>query len=199
MKHLLSFFLVCFISISAHSQSLKETLTTEANAYFDFMVNQDFDGVLDYMYPKVFEMAPRDQMKVGMRQMFNAEDMKIQFLANDVTKVTDKKALNGIDYAAIFYSSTMKMTFLTEDEQTEEDKKGFLMFMKTTMQTQFGEEHVKEELETMSLIIDMSATMFAINDPQYKGWKFLGNDDAMKMIVNSVIPESIRTELLKEN
>ena len=29
--------------------------------------------------PKVFEMAPREQMKKGMQQMFNAEDMTIEF------------------------------------------------------------------------------------------------------------------------
>ncbi len=198
MKHLSILFIAYFISFSAFSQSHTKVLTSEVNNYFDFMTNQNFDGVLDYMYPKVFEMAPREQMKIGMQQMFNAADMKIQFLANDVTNVTDLKQLNGIDYAAIFYSSKMKMTFLTDEEQAEEDKKGFLMFMKATMQTQFGEENVQEELETMSLIIDMNATMFAINDPKYNGWKFLGNDDAMKTLVNTIIPESIRTDLLKE-
>lgn len=198
MKQLFTYILVYLVSISAYSQSHKDVLTAEVNTYFDYMTNQEFDGVLDYMYPKVFEMASRDEMKIGMEQMLNAEDMKIEFLANDVTKVTDKKSLNGVDYAAIFYSSKMKMTFLTEEGQAEEDKKGFLMFMKATMQTQFGDESVVDELETMSLIIDMKATMFAINDPQYKGWKFLGNDDAMKSIVNAVIPESIRTELLNE-
>jgi len=198
MKQLSTFILVSFISLSAYSQSLKETLTKEANAYFDFMTNQNFDGVLDYMYPKVFEMAPREQMKSGMEQMFNAEDMTIQFLSNDVTKVTDMVKQDGINYAAIFYTSQMKMTFLTEEGQTEDDKKGFLMFMKATLETQFGEGNVAEELSTMSLIVDMSATMFAIEDPKYEGWKFLGNDDAMKTLVNSIIPESIRTELLKE-
>ena len=199
MKHFITFFLICFLSISTYSQSHKEVLTSEANMYFEYLTNQNFDGILDYMYPKVFDLAPREQMKIGMQQMFNAEDMNIQFLANDVTKVSDKKVLDDVEYAVIYYFSTMKMTFLTEEGQTEEDKKGFLMFMKSTLQTQFGEEHVQEELETMSLIIDMNATMFAIKDPQYKGWKFLGNDDSMKTIVNAVIPETVITELLKEN
>ena len=44
----------------------------------------------------------------------------------------------------------------------------------------------------------MDATMFAIKDPKFDGWKFLGNDDAMQMIVNSIIPEDVRTDLLKK-
>lgn len=198
MKQLVTLIFFCFISISMSSQAHKAVLTKEANTYFDYMSSQNFDGVLDYMYPKVFEMAPRAQMKLGMEQMFNAEDMKIEFLANDIYKISNLVKDNGISYAAIFYDSKMKMTFLTEESQTEEDKQGFLMFMKATMETQFGKENVVENLETMSLIISMKAIMFAIKDPQYKEWKFLGDDDAMKALVNTVISETVRTQLLKE-
>lgn len=198
MKHFFTFLLICGWSLATNSQAHKVLLTTEANTYFNHMTNQNFDGVLDYMYPKVFDMAPRAQMKSGMQQMFNAEDMTIEFLSNKVSKVSELMTHQGIDYAALFYTSKMKMTFLTEEGQAEEDKKGFLMFMKATMETQFGEGNVEEDLSSMALIIDMSATMFAIKDPQYKGWKFLGNDDAMKTLVDSVIPEVVRTKLLKE-
>ena len=196
MKHFLTLALFYLISFSTFSQSHKEVITKEVKVYFNNMTTQNFDGVLDYMYPKIFDMAPRAQMKLGMEQMFNAKDMRIEFLANDITKISDKMEVDDIAYAAVFYDSKMKMTFLTEDNQTQEDKKGFLMFMKSTMQTQFGEDNVTDDLDTMSLIIKMSATMYAINDPQYQGWKFLGNDDALKMLVDKIVPETVRTQLL---
>ncbi len=183
-------------TISAQSQ--KEIITKEAQTYYEYMTNQNFDGVLDYMYPKVFEMAPREQMKMGMQQMFNSPDMKIEFLNNDVTDVSDEKVVDGVTYAAVYYNSKMRMTFVSELEKPDEDKKTFINFMKSTMATQFGEENVESDAETMSLVINMDATMFAIKDPKFEGWKFLGNDDAMQMMVNSIIPESVRTELLKK-
>ncbi|OUR98123.1 hypothetical protein A9Q86_13765 [Flavobacteriales bacterium 33_180_T64] len=188
--------MLCF-TVSSFSQTYTEEITKNAQIYYDYMTNQNFDGVLDYMYPKVFEMAPREQMKLGMEQMFSSPDMKIEFVSNDVTRVTDDTKVEGITYAVVFYNSKMKMTFLSELDKPEEEQKSFLGFMKVTMQTQFGEDNVISDQKAMSLVINMDATMFAIKDPKYTGWKFIGNDDTMKHLVNSIIPESVRTELLK--
>jgi hypothetical protein len=92
----------------------------------------------------------------------------------------------------------MKMTFVSEKDKSPEDQKVFLDFMQATMNTQFGEENVTSDIEAMSLVINMDANMFAIKDPQYEGWKFIGNDDNMKMLVDSIVPESVRTALIKK-
>ncbi len=196
MKRLSLLALILFLSITTQAQTYKTEITKHAETYYNYLTNQNFDGILDYMYPKVFEMAPREQMKAGMQQMFNSKDMQIEFLSNEVNRVTDTMMVNGITYAAIFYNSKMKMTFTSELDKPEEDQKGFLDFMKTTMDTQFGAENVTSDLETMALTINMDANMFAIKDPQYNDWKFMGNDDAMKKMVDSIIPESVRTKLL---
>jgi len=198
MKHFLIAAVIFFITISSFSQSHKEDITKNAQAYYDHMTNQNFDGVLDYMYPKVFDFASREQMKAGMEQMLNAPDMKIEFVSNDVTRVSNEIEVDQIIYAAVYYNSKMRMTFLSEKDATEEDQKGFLEFMKTTMDSQFGEENVTSDVKTMSLVVNMDADMFAIKDPKYNGWKFMGNDDSMKQLVNAIVPESVRTELLKE-
>nr|WP_321232973.1 hypothetical protein [uncultured Psychroserpens sp.] len=197
MKFFTTLLLALSITCYSFSQSQAE-ITKHAQTYHDYITNQNFDGVLDYLYPKVFDMASRAQMKASMEQMFNSKDMKIEFLSNNVTRVTDDKVLDDVTYAAVFYNSKMKMTFVSEMDKPEEDKKGFLEFMKTTMNTQFGEDNVTSDLKTMALVINMDASMFAINDPKFTGWKFISNDDAMKQLVDSIVPESIRTELLKE-
>lgn len=196
MKFLVTLLFTFLFTFSGLAQSNKETITKHAETYYTHLTNQNFDGILDYMYPQVFEIAPREQMKIGMQQMFNSPDMKIEFLSNEVTQVSHEKEVDGINYAAVFYNSKMKMTFLTEADNSAEDQKSFLEFMKVTMDSQFGAENVTSDLETMSLVINMDANMFAINDPKYKEWKFIGNDDAMKSLVDTIIPEVVRTELL---
>lgn len=197
MKFISTLLVAFLFTCTVIAQSQKETITKHAETYYDYLNNQNFDGILDYMYPKVFEMAPREQMKMGMQQMFNSPDMKIEFLSNDVTHVSDEKAVDGITYAVVFYNSKMKMTFLSEMDKPADDQASFLEFMKTTMQTQFGSGNVTSDPETMSLVINMDSNMFAINDPKYKTWKFIGNDDAMKSLVDTIVPEAVRTELLK--
>lgn len=197
MKFITTLLFALVLTLNGAAQSQDE-ITKHAETYYEFIANQNFDGVLDYMYPKVFDMASRDQMKTSMEQMFNSKDMKIEFLSNKVNRVTDETKADGVTYAAVFYNSKMKMTFLSEMDKPAEDKKLFLDFMKTTMDTQFGEENVTSDLKAMALVINMNSNMFAIKDPKYTGWKFIGNDDAMKQVVNSIVPENVRTELLEE-
>jgi len=198
MKHFITLILTLLFTLISFAQSHTDEITKNAQTYYDYMTDQNFDGVLDYMYPKVFDMAPRAQMKAGMEQMFSSPDMKIEFLSNDVSRVSEEKIVDGITYAAVFYNSKMKMTFVSEKDKSPEDQKVFLDFMQATMNTQFGEENVTSDIEAMSLVINMDANMFAIKDPQYEGWKFIGNDDNMKMLVDSIVPESVRTALIKK-
>ncbi|WP_299337945.1 hypothetical protein [uncultured Psychroserpens sp.] len=198
MKHLATLLIALLITTSGLAQSYKTEITKEAETYYKHMENKNFDGVFDYMYPKVFDFAPRDQMKMAMDQMFNSKEMKIEFISNEVQSVSDKKEVDDITYAAVFYNSKMKMTFVSEQDKPEDDKASFLGFMKGTMESQFGEGNVTSDVKDMSLVINMDANMFAINDPKYDGWKFIGNDDSMTQITNSIVPEAVRTELLKE-
>ncbi|MCK8478990.1 hypothetical protein [Psychroserpens algicola] len=197
MKLFTTLLISLLFTLSSFSQSQAE-IRKHAQTYYDYMTNQNFDGVLDYMYPKVFEVASREQMKAGMEQMFSSKDMTIEFVSNNVTSVTDNKVYEGVTYAAVFYNSKMRMTFVSEKDKPEEDRKGFLDFMKATMDSQFGADNVTSDFKTMSLVVNMDSSMFAIKDPKYKDWKFIGNDDAMKQLVDTIVPEKIRTDLLKK-
>jgi hypothetical protein len=198
MKNRTTLVVTLLFTVASFAQSHTVEITKNAQTYYDYMTAKNFDAVLDYMYPKVFDMAPRAQMKAGMEQMFSSPDMKIEFVSNDITKVSEEKVVDDITYAAVFYNSKMKMTFVSELDKPQEERKGFFDIMKSTMDSQFGGENVTPDFKTMSLIVNMNATMFAIKNPQYTGWKFLGNDDAMKMLVDSIVPESVRMELIKE-
>ncbi|MGB3606903.1 MAG: hypothetical protein WA775_00950 [Psychroserpens sp.] len=197
MKLFSTLIIALSLSFSTVAQSHKTEITKHAQTYFNYITTQNFDGVLDYMYPKVFDLAPKDQMKAAMQQMFNSPEMKIEFLSNTISKVSEEKIVDDITYAAVFYNSKMKMTFVSEMDKEEADKIGFLDFMKGTMETQFGEGNVESNLEAMSLIVTMDSNMFAIKDPTVTDWKFIGNDDAMKQLVNTIVPKAVREELIK--
>lgn len=180
------------------AQEEKEAVRQASTNYFESMVNQDFDGILNAMYPPVFEAVSKEQMRLGMEQMFTNPEMKIEFVSNDIKRISDAKNVDENTYRAVFYRSEMKMTFVSEKDKAESDRNSFLDFMKSTMDAQFGKENVKANYEDSSLNIIMNSNMFAIKDPSYDGWKFIGNDDNMKQLIDNIIPEIVRTELIKE-
>jgi hypothetical protein len=91
------------------------------------------------------------------------------------------------------------MTFLTIKDNSEEERKAYLDMMKTSMTNQFGAENVTVDVATTSVVVNNDASMFAINDPQYDGWKFLGNEKNMAAMINTMIPEVVRKKLLEKD
>ena len=195
-KLLLSIALI--IGLQAFAQTEKETIKTETLAYFKLVENNDADGVMDYLHPKIFESISKEQMKAGMEQMLNNEDMKIEFLTTTLSNISDVIKHEGSRYSLIDYTNDMRMTFLSEKDKPQEEKESFIGIMKSTMEAQFGEENVKADAETVSLVVHVESNIYAIYSKDIGGWKFLGNDANMKTITDTVIPASVQEQFIQQ-
>ncbi|OMP32141.1 hypothetical protein [Mangrovimonas sp. DI 80] len=198
MKHLLRI-AILFISILAQAQSDTEGVKVELLKYFDYVEANNSDGVIGYMHPKVFETISKEQMKAGMDQMLQNEQMKIEFLSTEITNISKIITLGDSQYSLIDYSNDMRMTFLSVADKSLEEKQTFMDFMTPTIEEQFGEGNVKKDVETASLIIHVESNIYAVNNVDFGGWKFLANDPNMATVVNGIIPAEVRNELTKQN
>ena len=197
MKHLL-LSITLIIGLQTFAQTEKDVIKNQTLAYFEMVENNDAEGVMNSLHPKVFETIPREQMKAGMEQMLNNEDMKIEFLTTTLSNISDIIEHEGSKYCLIDYANDMRMTFLSEKDKSEEEKKAFMDIMKSTMDAQFGAENVKVDAETVSLVIYIESNIYAIYNKDMGGWKFLGNDANMKTITDKVIPSSIQEQLIEQ-
>ena len=180
------------------SKKTNDIIKTETLTYFKYVENNNSEGVINSMHPKVFETISKEKLKAGMDQMLKNEEMKIEFLSSDILNISDIIEHEGSKYSLVLYSNDMKMTFLSELGNSIEEKQTFIDFMKPTMESQFGEENVKSDAASASLTIHIESTIYAVNSDAFETWKFLANDQNMKAITNSIIPETVRTQLIKE-
>ncbi len=197
MKNLL-LILVLFFNLALQGQVDKKTLKAETLKYFDFVEANNSEGVINYMHPKVFETLPKEQMKAGMDQMLDNKDMKIEFLSSDINSITDIIEHENSSYVNIGYTNKMKMVFLSEKEKPVEDQNVFMGFMKKTMDSQFGEKNVSLDAENLALIVTVNSNLYAVYNDDFGGWKFVGNDDAMTAVINTIIPEKVRLAFSKK-
>ena len=197
MKNLFLIALLTFSTI-LNAQVDKKTLEAETLKYFSFVEANNSEGVINYMHPKVFETLPKEQMKAGMDQMLDNKEMKIEFLSSTINSMTDIIEHENSSYVNIDYTNEMKMIFLSEKGKPVEEQKAFMDFMKKTMDSQFGKENVKRDAENLALVITVKSDLFAIHNKTFNGWKFVGNDDAMTAVINSIIPEKVRLALSKK-
>jgi len=184
--------LLLSLSLSLNAQVNKKTLKAETLKYFNFVETNNSEGVINYMHPKVFETLPKDQMKAGMDQMLDNKDMKIEFLSSTIDNMTDIVEHEKSSYVNIDYTNKMKMIFLSEKDKPIEEQKTFMDFMAKTMNSQFGKENVSLDSENLALIIIVKSDLYAIYNEAFQGWRFVGNDDAMEAVINTIIPEKVR-------
>lgn len=198
MKNLL-LSIALIIGLQAFAQTDKKSIEAETLAYFKMVENNDSDGIMEYMHPKVFETVSKEQMKAGMEQMLKNEQMSIAFLSTELFNISDIVNHEDSKYSLVSYANNMRMTFLSEIGKTEEEKQMFVDMMKTSMDAQFGAENVKADAKTASLTIYVESTIYAIYNEDFNGWKFLGNDANMKAITDTVIPPTVQEQLIQDN
>lgn len=195
-KILLSTILLVLLGLGAYAQSGKEAIQKEIDNYLLALENRDVDKILDYVYPKLFDLAPRAMMKDMMESFY--KDSTITFQDSKIENISEIIEQDTIQYALIDYAFTMvslvKDEFgATESEEGEENEEdGF--DPASMFKMMYGEENVKYDKKARKIYINQNKQMFAILDPAYEGgWKFLENQKDSPFI-GTMIPEEVQKQ-----
>jgi hypothetical protein len=176
------FFIICFLAFSAvgKSQYAKDSaeMITRLETFMQHNRLMDFDKVLDFTYPKLFTIAPREQVKEAMENVFNSEEIAIGMDSLKVVKIYPIFAADQHRYAKVTYSMIINMRPKGEDST---DINTFLELM----QTQFGEKNVTIDKNGDGINIFQEVDMAAIKDDLSPQWTFVNlkkEDPLMEML-----------------
>lgn len=140
-KYLKAILLTLLFISGANAFSQNETTTKEfkelnkiAKKMFVDVNNKDFDAIVDMTYPKVFDIASKDQMKALVKDMFEGN----QEFTIEIPKIIPKyklskiykKTKDSLEYAFVSYDMKMKMTF-HKQEFDDQAKKMMIPYMET--------------------------------------------------------------------
>lgn len=191
MKKIILSFVVLFISNNIISQDLK-SLETETNKMYNATSRMNFEEILDFSYPKLFDIVSREQMKEVLEMTFSNEQFDISFLP--ITPNFDYAPIKKIDnktLCLIKYDLGMSMHFNeTLDDETIE-------IMTNALKSQ-GESYsdIKFDKEKNTFIIKGISTMIAISDDVTENkWKFITYDKNKRQIAEMLLSDSILNKL----
>ena len=183
--------IILFIANIAIGQNL-ETLKLETTKMYKATSKMNYDEILDYSYPKLFDIITRDQMKEVLEMTFKNEQFSIIFLQNDpnfeysAIKKIEKKSL-----VIIKYDLAMAMQFNEPvDDETIE-------IMINALKSQ-GESYadVKFDKVKNTFVIKGKSTMIGIADElTINKWKFLNYDKNKRQIAEMLLSDSILNKL----
>ncbi len=186
---------------AAADNGATESVIEATKAMFQATADKDFETLLNYMNPNLFEIVSRDMMKMALDQAMNDESMdgmSMELLG--VEEKSEPYVHDGITYQLMSYSMKMSMdlsTFQDEEDSEEEAEDEFnsAEFMLNIFKAQYGDDAVELDQAKNIVHITTEKDMYASNDPANSGWKFIEKDDSKKAMLKKIIPETVLKKL----
>lgn len=143
MKNLKLVALAMIFSLAALAQN-QEDVSKLLEEYKSAMIDRQWAKSLDYVYPAMFDVVPREMMEEAIATTFNDTSVvRMGFKSMELQEVSDVYEETELKYSFADYSMVMTMTLI--GEKTDEEIETF----RAAMAGQFGEDNVKVEGTTL--------------------------------------------------
>jgi hypothetical protein len=181
----ISLILLFFITTAGFAQGdYKVEISKRLSEYGGFIKTKNVDTLFSYMYPKFFDVFPKQALADGMKKTFADTNLTMVFGDVDVVSISKPYEENKITYAVVNYTNTIQLT-LSKSVGTQM----VLESMKNTYENAYGAANVKADFDTRTFNIKATNAMFAINNPAYGNqWWLLEKKDELKGSIGDMIP-----------
>lgn len=185
MKNIL-LILLSLLAFTAAAQD-KKSLETQAADLLMLTKSNQYEKLLDYTHPGIYQYATKEQMLEAMRTMMKGPDytVKIKDVAPNF-KFGEIIKIAGASYALVHYDLVTEMTF--DKPILPEKKEEMLNALKSGMDT----ENVTIDTATRTVTIGKNVEMVAVYSTATNGhWVFVNNDGGI--LIKSLIPQEALT------
>jgi hypothetical protein len=173
-------------SFCVQAQTNDATLNKRLDEYLDYSKTLKIDLLLNYMYPKVFEVATKAQIKKALEAAYNNEDLKISLDSISIGTILPIEKFKTGAFTKFDYKVKMIITLVTK--AYIEKQEGIFENFKN----KFGKENVVYNLETNTFYIYQTKAALAIKDNFSKNiWTFMGIEEDSKALTK-IIPLAIK-------
>lgn len=194
MKKLLYSLFVVVIQFTAFNtfsqEATKDGIMSDLDTYQELFSAQDFDSLLYYVNPKVFEILPKEMFVNVMASMFQSDEMSIEINEFTPTYIMDVNEIEERTFSFVEYNLEMDMIYAEGFEDEEEAS-----FMQDMLELSYGEGNVEVNQEKGLVSLTVPSTMFA----EYLGdrWTFTRYDSSQQGLLNQVLGKEIQDRILK--
>jgi hypothetical protein len=161
--------------------SSKEALNRDLERYIQLTEAGDFEQVMDYIYPGLYKLVPRQMLLDKFKEAFEGSDMSDYtdgFFVSDVSKPVEVEGMvfykvkYVINLKAAAHSSLVQRIIAGEeinyDEVDNEQE-----FMLQVMEAVYGSGNVKYDANEACFRIQQMNEMLAVYENGFDTWKFI--------------------------
>ncbi len=188
-------FSLTFSLLIVSSAFAQTSIESTFNEYQLTLKEGKFDQSLDYIYPSLFELVPRETMLQIVTSMFSNPMMDIKMGKIDIQEITDPKIIEEKYYSIIYFDSEMEMKLNLPDSI---DQNFANTQLKTDFDQSFGEDNVSFNEETGYFFVKAASKAVAVSADGKSDWKFLNIMDNQEALMRMVLPAELADEVFKQ-
>lgn len=155
------------------------SLVNRVNAMLSLTQVKDLEKVMDYTYPKLFTIVPKEALLTAMKGAFESDDFIIELDSVKILKIFPIFKINDTSYVKVKHTMLMKMKYNEPYDSTQKEQKEFMVSL---MEQKYGKGNVRFDPVANSLNIFMIPDMVGIKTKTSK-WTFANlNEDNPQML-----------------
>jgi len=190
MKKLFLALLIVGIPIISNAQE-DTSLLNRVNAMLSFTQVKDLEKVMDYTYPKLFTIVPKETLIAAMKSAFESEDFIIELDSVRILKIFPIFKINDTNYVKVRHTMLMKMKYMGSYDSTKKEQKELMVSL---MSQKFGKENVRFDPVANSVNIFMTPDMVGIKDKSSK-WTFANLNEDNPQMLNMLFGKQVLDKL----
>ena len=188
--------LVFFVmSISVVNGQVDPALTKRLNTVIASTEKSDFSTLLDYTYPKLFKLIPRESMLEASKGALDNELFVVSIDSIAINKIFPVFVVGEESFAKVKLAMRMKMKFKEALDTTNADNISQREQIATMMESKFGEGNARYDKSSDALIINQVANHVAIKIKEDHKWYFVNFDEDNPTILNYLFSKPVIEKL----
>ena len=161
---------------------LIEQFTRDLERNIEASNNKNWDVVFDMSYPKLFDLATKEELIVVFKSLFETfKDFQI-LLASNVRHSYPIIDYEDDKFTKFSYDQKMIFTFYNSDD-LDNSLPGFMQ--------QFGEDNIETFRNTNSIAVNSEASMLAVLEENVSKWTYLNWDDNIEQVISTNIIDQL--------
>lgn len=173
-----------------HAQT-DTSLSSRLDAMLRLTQAKDIEKVLDYTYPKLFTIVPKDQLLQTMIETYETDEYIIELDSIAVQTIFPIFKINDTNYVKIKHTMLMRMKYKGPYDTAAKETTGMLLNM---MEATYGKENVRFDPVGNSLNIFMVPDIVGIK-PKNGAWTFANLDEDNPAMFDLLFSKPVQKKL----
>lgn len=185
MKRYIIITIILLASAVAKSQTADAVLNKRLANYIQWSKDLKIEPLLDYMYPRIFEIAKKEQLKEVLENAYNNPDLETKIDSLSLGEVLPISKFSKGSFTRFSYYVKLSMKPVSDKYKDQTD------LLLQSFKTSFGENNVILDEATNTFWVTQTKDGLAIKDNFSKNlWTMIGLENNPG--INYILPAEIK-------